>query len=100
MSGDSTRESTRDNARVMGWESQHRFFWINITIKVIIIIVLKPELKIVLAHDLSHESCRLINWVNVRIKVVVIIVLKPDSRVDSGQGLSQESGGSTRVKPS
>jgi hypothetical protein len=46
MSGDPTQGSTRDKARIIGRESLLGFSWVNIRIKMIIVIVLKPYLGI------------------------------------------------------
>jgi len=85
MSDDSTQESIRDKARVMGWESQPGFSRVNIMIKIIIIKVLKHDLGIDPGYDQGHELGWSLTQVNVKIKVVIITVLKLDLGVDQAK---------------
>ena len=47
---------TRDNAWVIGWEGQSKFFLVNVRIKIVIIIVLKLDSRIDMGPGSSHES--------------------------------------------
>ena len=64
----------------------------------VIIIVLKPNLKVNLGQDRGHKSGGSTR-VNIQIKNFIIIVLKLDSRVSVRQGLNHGSGELTRVHP-
>jgi hypothetical protein len=60
----------------------------------IIIIILKFNVKNWYKTGVSFESGRLLTQVNIKIKMIIIIVLKLDSRQDLEHGL----GGSTLVE--
>jgi hypothetical protein len=49
-------------------------------IKIVIVIILNPDLEIDLGKDQSHRSgeSNQVNCVNIKIKLGIIIVLKPD----------------------
>jgi len=70
-----------------------------VMIKVVIIIILKPNLGVDKgkAHVLGREGQHGLTRVNAWIKMVIIIVLKPDSGVDLMQGSSHWLGGSTQL---
>jgi len=55
-------------------------------IKIIIIIVLKPNSRVNLELDLVHGSSLPLIGINAKIKMIIIIVLKPDLEADLGQG--------------
>ena len=51
-----TWESNHDKARISGRESQHRLNEVNVWIKFVIIIFLKPDLEVVQGKDLDYWS--------------------------------------------
>lgn len=76
----------------MGQKGQPGVFSGSTKIKVVIIIILRPDLRIDPEQGLAHESGWQLTWFNVMIKMAIIIVLKFNSGVDIGQG----PGGSTQ----
>jgi len=60
---------------------------VNIKIKIIIIIIIKPDSIVNLGKDLSHRSGGSIRLtqVNIKTKVVMIMILKLDSGFDLGK---------------
>jgi hypothetical protein len=51
-----TWESNHDKAQISGRESQHRLNEVNVWIKFIIIIFLKPDLEVEQVKDLNYRS--------------------------------------------
>jgi len=75
---------------------------VNLRIKLIIIIVLKPNLGAEPGQRLGQgtvRSTRVDSSQHMSKKIVIIIVLKPDSRVNPGKDPGHESEGSTQVDP-
>ena len=72
---------------------------INVRIKVIIIIVSKPDFRVNWgeAQVTGREGQHGLTRVNVWIKVVIIIILKSDSKVNPRQGSGHGSEGSTQL---
>jgi hypothetical protein len=74
-------------------KNQSGLTWVNVRIKGVIIIILKPDSGIdqgkvqVTGQKGQHKLTR----VNIWIKIIIIIVLKPDLRVYSRKGLGHES---------
>jgi hypothetical protein len=62
----------------------HRSGWsltrANVRIKIVIIIILKPDSGVALMLGSSHISGWPLTWVNISIKVVIIISFKTQSR--------------------
>jgi len=62
--------------------------WVNIKIKSVIIIILKPYSRVELGSCLGHELGWPLTRVNIKIKIVIIMILKFKSEVDPGSNSS------------
>jgi len=71
--------------------------WVSVWIKIIFVIILKPDLKIDSGQGPDYKWGWLLTRVNIRTKIFIIIILKPDSGVNIGLFPGHVSGGSTRV---
>jgi hypothetical protein len=65
-------------------------------IKIVIIIVLKPDFGVACPDHGSERSTRVYPSQCMNKKKDIIIILKPDSGINPKQGSGQDSGGSTR----
>jgi hypothetical protein len=93
------RGSTQGKAQITNREGQSRLTRVNVRIKVIIIIVLKPDCVVnqSKAWVTGWKSQPMLTRVNVWIKVIIFIVLKPNLKFDLKQNSGHWSEGSARL---